>query len=83
MLIAGVQKLPNRSFKLPDTGVRPAPNLPLGEQAEPPLDHVEPGGMGGRKVQMISGSTGKPATDGRSFMRGIVIQHHVHFSFGG
>lgn len=54
MLIAGIQKRPNLGFKLSHTGMRPAPNLPLGQQAEPPLDHIEPGAVRGREVQMMT-----------------------------
>jgi hypothetical protein len=43
-------------FQLLNASVRAALDLALGEECEPALDLVEPGGMRGGEVQMIPGA---------------------------
>ncbi len=83
MFVTGIEKFPNGSFQLPHTGMGAAPNLPLGEQAKPALNQVEPGRVGGREVQVIAGAAGEPAADGWSLVGRVVVQHQVHLAFCG
>src|SRR6202035_1250420 len=50
----------------------------IGQEAEPPLDLVDPGRAGGREVQAEPGMAGQPGLDDRGFVRGEVVADQVH-----
>ena len=64
-------------------GVAAAFDLALGEQAKPPFDLIEPGGMRGREVQMVAGMLQQPALDQGRLVRGIVIQDEMDLLVSG
>lgn len=64
MLVAGSEKFLNGVFQLPHAVMRAPADLPLGEQTEPALNQVQPGGMGPREVQVIPRPARKPSANG-------------------
>ena len=53
-----------------------------GELAEPALDQVHPGAVGGREVKDEAGMGKQPVLDSRGLMRGGVVHYHVHRQVG-
>ena len=47
-------------FQLPHTVMGAPPDLPLGEQAEPTLNQIQPGGMRKLEMQVIPRSGANP-----------------------
>jgi len=63
--------------------VRAALDLALGEQCEPALDLVEPRGMRGGEVQMVSRPFLEPLADQRCLVGTVVIQHQMDIELEG
>jgi len=55
----------------------------LGEQSEPPFHLVQPGGIGGRVVQVETGMLRQPGTNLGMLVRGVVIDDEVEIEFCG
>ena len=53
LLIIDGDELADSAFQLGNTAMRATLDLPLGEQGEPALDLIEPGGMRGSEAQII------------------------------
>ena len=65
LLVVDFDELPDGVFKLFDAAMRTTFDLPLGEQCEPTLDLVEPGGVRGSEVQMVAWALYQPAANQR------------------
>ena len=63
--------------ELLDAGEGAAADGLLGDDAEPALDLVEPGGVGGREVQVVSGPAGEPVLDLGVAVGGVVVDDQV------
>src|SRR5690606_9229714 len=50
-----------------------APDGLAGDEGEPALDEVQPGGAGGRKVDVEPGMGGEPVLDGGMLVRAVVV----------
>ena len=61
--VGGLDVAADRRLQGLDGGERPAPDLAQGEQGEPALDQVEPGGRGRREVQVVARPLGQPVPD--------------------
>ena len=57
--------------------------LLFGEQTEPALHQVQPGGTGGREMNMEAGPLGEPVPDQRRLVGGVVVGNQVHVQLGG
>ena len=57
--------------------------LLFGEQPKPALHQVQPGGAGGREVDMEAGPFGEPVPDQRRLVGGVVVRNQVHVQPGG
>jgi hypothetical protein len=55
----------------------------VGEQSEPALDLVEPGGVGGGEVHVEAGVGGEPGDDGWGLVGAVVVADQVHVQVGG
>src|SRR5450755_1407322 len=60
-----------------------APNLLLRERRKPALDQIDPGGAGGRKVNVKAWTLSKPATDRCGFVRAVVVEYQMHIQIAG
>ena len=63
--------------------VRPTAQLLFGEQSKPAFRQVQPGGAGGREVNLEAGPFGEPVADQRRLVGGIVVRNQVHVEPGG
>ena len=82
LLVMDGDELSDCSFQFLNTAMRGTLNLALCKSCKPALDLVEPGSMGGGKVQMIARPLLQPVADQRSFMGAVVVQHQVDFHVG-
>ena len=57
--------------------------LLFGEQTEPALHQVQPGGAGGCEVHMEAGPLGQPVADQRRLVGGVVVRDQVDVEVGG
>lgn len=55
-----------------------AANCPLGDDAEPAFDLVEPGGGRGREVQVVAGVAREPGAHLAMLVGAVVIEDQVH-----
>ena len=69
-------------LQLLDAAVNAAPDLSLGQEGEPALDLVEPGGVGRREMQVIARPFGEPCFDRRRLMGGVVVDDEVDIESG-
>ena len=76
------QVLGNGAFELGDTAEDTASDLLLGEIAEEALDEVEPGGAGGREMEMKTGMFGEPGLDLGVLVGGVVVHNQVQLQRG-
>ena len=58
-----------------------AAELAFGEQREPAFDQIEPGGRGGREVNVEAGPFGQPVPDQLRFVGAVVVQDQVNVQF--
>ena len=65
-----------------DTAMDAALDLLVGEQREPALDLVEPGGAGRREVQVIAPVADEPGLDRRRLVSGVVVEHQMDVEIG-
>src|SRR5260221_8775410 len=56
-----------------DTAIDDAPDLLVGDKRKEALDLIEPGGAGGREMDMPARPFGEPVADQRGFVRGVVV----------
>jgi hypothetical protein len=55
-----------------------APNRPPGDDVEPDLDLVEPGGVGRGVVDVEAGTCGEPATSGCVFVGRVIVDDEMN-----
>ena len=60
-----------------------APDSFLGDEPEPAFDLVEPGRIGGREMDVISGPSGEPASDLRGLVGGVVVDDEMNVEIFG
>ena len=53
-------------------------DLTLGDQAEPPLDLIQPGGVRGDEVHVEARMSSQPLLDGRGLVRRDVVKDEVN-----
>ena len=75
--IVAVDERLDLAHKVGDAAERAPLDCPLAQQAEPPLDLVQPGRVGGREVQVEAGPRRQPPPDLGVPVRRIVVQHEV------
>src|SRR3712207_1630760 len=80
--VGGLDVAADRRFEGVDRGEDAAPELAQGEQGEPALDEVEPGGRGRREVQVVAGALGQPVPDDARLVGAQVVEHQVHLEVG-
>lgn len=71
------------AFELRYTLEFAAANTFSGDLGEEPLDHVEPGSRGRRKVQMEVGMGFEPALYGRRLIRSMIVNDEMEIETGG
>ena len=69
--------------ELTDACVASALDFTRGEQREPSLDLIEPGGVCGREMQMKAWPFLKPSFDQVGLVRGIVVEDEVDIELFG
>ena len=57
-------------------------NGPLGDEIEPDLHLIEPGGIRRREVHMIAGTRRQPAIDRRMLVRAVVVHDQMNIEIG-
>ena len=62
--------------------MRGAPDLFLCECGKEAFHQVDPGGAGGREVEMETWPFGEPVADQSGFVRAVVIQNEMHLETG-
>ena len=72
--VDGVDVAPDGVFEFLGRAMDPAPELLFGQEREEALDLVEPGGAGGREVDMPAGMAGQPTLDSGRLV-GCVVVH--------
>ena len=69
-------------FQVFDTPKSTAANALVGDFGKPSFHLIEPRGMGGSKVEVVTRSFGQPARDERRLMRGVIIQDEMNLKIG-
>jgi hypothetical protein len=82
ILVAAVQPSSDRLLQCLSGAMGAAPDPLLGQFREPALDQVQPGRVGGREVEVEARMPDQPAADGRSLVRGVVVQDEVDVELG-
>src|SRR3972149_7389070 len=78
-----VNEVVDSRHEVADAAERAAADGPLGDDVEPDLHLVEPGGIGRGVVHMEAWAGGKPASDLRMLMRGIVVDDEMDIECWG
>ena len=78
----GSDEFADRCFEFLHAGVRAALDLSLCKEREPAFYLVEPRGMRGSKVQVISCSFLQPAPDQSGLVCAVVVQHEMDVEIG-
>ena len=73
----GIDEFLDRKFQVADTSPDAASHALVGEVAEEPLYHVQPGGAGGREMNMNVWASLQPTFDFGVFVGGIVVADDV------
>src|SRR6266516_5698083 len=81
--VPGGDPVPDVVFQGLDGGVDAAADQLVGEQAEPALDLVHPGGAGGGEVHVEPGAPGQPGPDLGGVVGGVDVADQVHVQVGG
>ena len=81
LLVADRQIRLDRPFQLRRAPVGAAPDLPLGECGEPPLDLIEPGGARRREVQVEPRPAEQPLVNHGRLVRAVVVQDEMDVEF--
>ena len=74
VLVVGVEELMDGFLQGLHGAVSTALDLTLSEQAEPPLDLIQPGRVRGDEVDMEARTSSQPVLDGRGLVRGDVVE---------
>ncbi len=82
-LVGDLQVAVDGSLQLGAALVHPTAQLLFGEQPEPALHQVQPGGAGGREMNMEAGPFGEPVPDQRRLVGGVVVRNQVHVQLSG
>jgi len=69
-------------FEIVDAAMDGARDLLVGEQREPALDLVQPGGAGRCEVEVIARVAGEPCLDRRRLVDGVVVEHEMDVEVG-
>ena len=79
--IVMVKVLVDGRFELWNGGEDGASNAFLGDQTEEALDLIEPGGRGGREVQVKAWVLGQPCLNVGMLVRRVVVEDEVELPF--
>lgn len=79
LLVVGRDEILDRVNQRADIGVAATLDLPLREQTKPAFDLIEPGGVGGREMEVVTWALEQPALDQLGFVGGVVVEHQVDF----
>src|SRR3972149_12091778 len=82
VLVGDLEIVPDRRFELAGAAVRAPANRALGEQSEPALDLVEPGGAGRREVQVVAGPLEQPTMDRGRLVGAVVVEDQMDVEIG-
>lgn len=83
MCIGNRDVVPDGGLEGSDAGMHAPAQLAFGEQREPALHQIDPGGAGGREVQMEARPLQQPLADQGRFMRAIVVEDQMHVQLCG
>ena len=83
MGVIGVGEVSDLVDELADRGERAAPDRFLGNDVEPDLDLIDPGGVGGGEVDVIAGPSSEPALDFDVFMGAVIVDDEVDIEVPG
>ena len=81
--VVAMYEVVDSRHEVADAAEGAAADGPLGDDVEPDLHLVEPRGIGRSVVHMKAGPDGKPASDRRMFVRGIVIDDEMDLEIVG
>ncbi len=68
----------DRRLQLPRAAMGPPADLFFREGGKPSFDQIEPGSARGGEVHMEARPLGQPGTDGRRFVRAVIVQDQVN-----
>ena len=78
MSVMTFHKLINFKDQIFDASESSSPDCSLGDEIKPDLDLIQPGSIGRRIVDLISGMSHNPTLDLGVFMSGVIIHHQVN-----
>ena len=82
VVVVGLDEGGNVGLEFVDAAMDAALDLLVGEQREPALDLVEPGGAGRREMQVIARVSGEPGFDRRCLVGGVIVEHQMDVEIG-
>lgn len=82
-MVVVMNEVVDSRHEIADAAERAAADGPPGDDVEPDLHLVEPGGVGRGVVHMEAGTGGKPASDLRMLVRGVVVDDQMDLEFVG
>ena len=82
IFVGDVQIAVDGSLQFGAAPMHAAAQLLFGEQTEPALHQVQPGGAGGCEVHMEAGPLGQPVADQRRLVGGVVVRDQVDVEVG-
>src|SRR5579864_6110489 len=77
LAVVAMNEVVDSRHQVTDAAERAAADGPLGDDVEPDLHLIEPGGIRRRVVHMEARTGGQPAPDLRMLVRGIVIDDQM------
>src|SRR2546421_8178107 len=78
VFIVGGEVEPDCVLESAGAAMSAAPKLLLSQGGEPPLDLIDPGGIGRREVEVEAGMPQKPSMDQRRLVGAVVVEDQVH-----
>ena len=72
-----LQVMMDGGFQFPGAPMHAGPQLFFGKQGEPAFHLLQPGGAGGREMQMEAGPLGQPSADPRGLVGGVVVHDEM------
>ena len=81
--VIAVGEVEDLFLELGDRGERATADGFLGDDIEPDLDLVEPGGVGGSEMDMVAGPSGEPALDLGMLVGAVVVDVEVDVEVRG